>query len=231
MEEYKPKRKYKLDVPEDFPKLSKQISNLDDFISRLPYAKNLGTQATVLNNLKKNSIYKNLLPDEKSKDFHHNLNSQELKDIRNSYFKKLVISNPFYFPKELGLDEYKKPNKKAEKLNKILQHFEEIAKKEKLSLDLNSRKNSSVNNLASRKESLLENKRNRYDSINEEQDKKKKKLKGKENVEEEYSIEENSIEGNYGEDDYNEVEDYGHPDDEDSQNYNYSEDGGNDDDY
>ena len=56
MEEYKPKRKYKLDVPEDFPKLSKQISNLDDFISRLPYAKNLGTQATVLNNLKKRPI-------------------------------------------------------------------------------------------------------------------------------------------------------------------------------
>ena len=219
MEEYKQKRKYILDVPDDFPKLSKKISNLDDFISKLPYAKNLGTQATVLNNLKKNSIYKNLLSDVKSKDSHHNFNSQELRNIRNSYFKKLVISNPFYFPKELGLDEYKKPNKKVEKLNKILQHFEEIAQKEK------SRKNSTVNNLASRKESLLENKRNRSDSIEEEEYQHNKKHKGKEK-------EENSIEENYGNDDYNEVEDYEHPDDEDSQNYNYSSDeGNNDDDY
>ena len=218
-------KKNEIEIPETIPILTKQILNLDDYISTLPYAKQLGTHAIFLNKLKKKSIYKKLLLDTKSKDSHHNFNPQELKEIRNTYLKKLVISNSFYFPKELGLDEYKKPNNtKEEKLNKVLQHLEEIAKKEKPSMDLQSRKTSTINNLASRKESLLENKRKRTDSINDEADKKKKKNQYSEEEEE------NSIEENYGVAEYNEEEDYGYPDDEDSQNRNYSfDDGGNDD--
>ena len=53
-----------------------------------------------------------------------------MKEIRNKYLKRLVESNPFYFPKELGLDEYKKPtNSKEYQIKKLLIHLEEVAKK------------------------------------------------------------------------------------------------------
>ena len=157
-----------------------------------------------------------------------------MREIRNKYLKKLVESNPFYFPKELSLDEYKKPvNTKEERLNKLLQHLEEQAKKER-NID-NSRKNSSILYLNSRKESiLLENKRKRTESVNEvieevENKKNKNKIKKEENGEEQ---EQNNLEEENGEASFyeeNENEDYAHPDDDDSQNYNYSYGDGNDD--
>jgi hypothetical protein len=181
--------------------------------------------------MKKKSIYKKLLLDPQVKEAQKiaNYNYQEMREIRNKYLKKLVESNPFYFPKELGLDEYKKPiNTKEERLNKLLKHLEEQAKKERGN-NINSRKNSSLTILNSRKESmLLENKRKRTESlVIEEVDNKinKNKVKKEEN-EEEQNVEEENGEASY----YEEEEDYGHPDDDDSQNYNYSYGEGNDED-
>ena len=218
------KRQIIVDVPETFPELTKRVLNLDDYISDQPSIKKLGKYAILLNTQKKKSIYKKLL----SKDPKSNLTFQEMKEIRNKYLKKLVESNSFYFPKELSLDEYKKPtNTKEERINKILQHLEEIAKKEK------NNKGQKKKNIDSRKESLLENKRNRTESLEIE----KKKVKNEENEEneengenEEKGEEVNEMEENdNGEASYYEEENYAHPDDDDSQNYNYySDDGGND---
>ena len=237
-------KKIIIDKPELYPKLSKQIQNLDDYIETNQYAKKLGSYGITLNNLKKKSIYKKLL-DIKSQDTKNNLSIQELREGRNKYLKKLVESNSFYFPKELGLDEYKKPtNPKEDKFNKILKQLEEIAKKEKINMDV-SRKNS-VNYISSRKDSLLENKRKRADSIYEElygknnkKQKQKQKQKQKEN-EENGGYAENEEENNEEDNDggsYNANDEYAHNDDDDdnnndddSQNYNYSYDG-NDDDY
>jgi len=202
--------------PETFPRLTKRVLDFDDYISTQPSIKKLGEYAILLNTQKNKSIYKKLL----SKDPKSTLTFQEIKKIRNKYLKKLVESNSFYFPKELGLDEYKKPiNTKEEKHNKLLKSMEEIARKEKN--NKRSMKNNSFNSIESRKESFLENKRNRTESIEIEQ----KKRKNKENGEESYGNEGDGWE----EASYVEEENYHHPDDDDSQNYNYSYDEGGDD--
>ena len=217
--------------PQIFPHLTKRVLNLDDFINSQQLKNKIGEYGISLNNMKKKSIYKKLLLDPQVKEAQKiaNYNYQEMREIRNKYLKKLVESNPFYFPKELGLDEYKKPiNTKEERLNKLLKHLEEQAKKERGN-NINSRKNSSLTILNSRKESmLLENKRKRTESlVIEEKDKKKNKNKvKKEENEEEQNVEEENGEASY----YEEEEDYGHPDDDDSQNYNYSYGEGNDED-
>ena len=231
------KRRIIIEEPQLYPHLTKRILNLDDFIISQKSKNNLGEYGILLNNLRKKSIYKKLLlSPEKSKEYQMRTghNPQEIREIRNKYLKKLVESNPFYFPKELSLDEYKKPvNTKEERLNKLLQHLEEQAKKER-NID-NSRKNSSILYLNSRKESiLLENKRKRTESVNEvieevENKKNKNKIKKDENGEEQ---EQNNLEEENGEASFyeeNENEDYAHPDDDDSQNYNYSYGDGNDD--
>ena len=217
--------------PQIFPHLTKRVLNLDDFINSQQLKNKIGEYGISLNNMKKKSIYKKLLLDPQVKETQKitNYNYQEMREIRNKYLKKLVESNPFYFPKELGLDEYKKPiNTKEERLNKLLKHLEEQAKKERGN-NINSRKNSSLTILNSRKESmLLENKRKRTESlVIEEVDNKinKNKVKKEEN-EEEQNVEEENGEASY----YEEEEDYGHPDDDDSQNYNYSYGEGNDED-
>ena len=217
--------------PQIFPHLTKRVLNLDDFINSQQLKNKIGEYGISLNNMKKKSIYKKLLLDLQVKEAQKiaNYNYQEMREIRNKYLKKLVESNPFYFPKELGLDEYKKPiNTKEERLNKLLKHLEEQAKKERGN-NINSRKNSSLTILNSRKESmLLENKRKRTESlVIEEVDNKinKNKVKKEEN-EEEQNVEEENGEASY----YEEEEDYGHPDDDDSQNYNYSYGEGNDED-
>ena len=205
------------EAPETFPEINKRVLNLDDYISTQPSIKKLGEYAIFLNNQKKKSIYKKLL----SKDPQSNLSFQEMKEIRNKYLKKLVESNSFYFPKELGLDEYKKPtNTKEEKIKQILEHLEEIAKNEKKNSD-RSRKNSNAK--ASRKESMLEKKRKGSESVEIEHKKAKKLEEIEENGEEA-----NGMEQNDGEESYVEEENYAHPDDDDSQNYNYSYEGGDD---
>ena len=217
--------------PQIFPHLTKRVLNLDDFINSQQLKNKIGEYGISLNNMKKKSIYKKLLLDPQVKEAQKiaNYNYQEMREIRNKYLKKLVESIPFYFPKELGLDEYKKPiNTKEERLNKLLKHLEEQAKKERGN-NINSRKNSSLTILNSRKESmLLENKRKRTESlVIEEVDNKKNKNKvKKEENEEEQNVEEENGEASY----YEEEEDYGHPDDDDSQNYNYSYGEGNDED-
>ena len=217
--------------PQIFPHLTKRVLNLDNFINSQQLKNKIGEYGISLNKMKKKSIYKKLLLDPQVKEAQKiaNYNYQEMREIRNKYLKKLVESNPFYFPKELGLDEYKKPiNTKEERLNKLLKHLEEQAKKERGN-NINSRKNSSLTILNSRKESmLLENKRKRTESlVIEEVDNKKNKNKvKKEENEEEQNVEEENGEASY----YEEEEDYGHPDDDDSQNYNYSYGEGNDED-
>ena len=217
-----------VDTPEIFPELTKRILDLDDYISKKSSIQKLGEYAITLKSQKNKSIYKKLL----SKDPKSNISLQVMKEIRNKYLKKLVESNSFYFPKELGLDEYKKPiNKKEEKRNNLLEYLEKNAKKDKKKRnksDAHSRKNSSMNLDESRKESLLEKKRKRTDSIEIEEKKGKKGKNQWDNDENEE--EDNNMEENNGGDLYGEDEDYVHPDDEDSQNYNYSYDeGGNDD--
>ena len=229
-EENRFQRKGLIEEPLIFPHLTKRVLNLDDFINSQKSKNKLGEFAISLNQMRTKSIYKKLLLDPKIKEFHTltNYNPQEMREIRNKYLKKLVESNPFYFPKELGLEEYKKPvNTKEERLNKLLKHLEEQAKKERGNID--SRKNSSVLYMNSRKESLLENKRKRTESVIEEIDNKKNKKEKKEEKEEneeEKNIEEENGEVSY----YEEEEDYANPDDDDSQNYNYSYGEGNDED-
>ena len=222
--------------PEAIPPLTKSFYDLDDLISTDSYANKLGTYAIFLNDLKAKSIYKKLMSDGKNKESPNNISRQNMREIRNKYLKKLVESNPLYFPKELGLNKYKKPFiSKEEKFNKILKRLEEDAKKAKANSDLKSRKNSS-NLMASRKESFLDNKRKRTDTISEENDnaKKKKGKEAEENDEERNNDEEwnnDDEEGNNGEASYNEEEEYANQEDDDSQNHNYSLGGGDDDDY
>ena len=208
--------------PQVFRKLTKQIQNLDDLIASKPSINKLGSYGISLDKIKKKSIYKRLLGLNKGR----NLNYQLMKETRNKYLKKLVESNSFFFPKELGLDEYKKPiNSKEDKYAQFLKHLEEISKKDKKGKNSNSN-----NNLASRKESFLDNKRKRTDSINEEKENKKKKKKKEKEKYKEVNEEngEEQFEDNEGEASYNN-ENYAMPDEDDSQNYNYSEGGGNDD--
>ena len=219
--------------PQIFPMLTKRVLNLDDFIKSQQSKNKIGEYGVSLNTMRTKSIYKKLLivPQIKESLITTNYNPQEIREIRNKYLKKLVESNPFYFPKELGLEEYKKPvSSKEERLNKLLKHLEEQAKKERGN-NIDSRKNSSILNLNSRKESLLENKRKRTDSAVEEIDnKKEKKVKNEENEEEKKGEDENGDEDNGEASYYEEEEDYAHPDDDDSQNYNYSYGEGNDED-
>lgn len=225
-----PKNSQKNNIPEEpqlFPNLRKNVLNLDKYIASQSSKNQIGAFGIILNNLRKKSIYKKLLLDIKKDQ--NNANHQLKREIRNNYLKKLVESNSFYFPKELALDEYKKPNNpKEDKYNKYLKFMEEVAKKEKKNLDLQSNRNSNIN---SRKESLLDMKRNRTDSIYEEVNKKKKKKKKKSeaNEENDENDEENYLEER--ELSYNDNEEYGQNEDDDSQNYNYSYDGGDDDDY
>ena len=223
----------KFKIPEEpqlFPNLRKNVLNLDKYIASQSSKNQIGSFGIILNNLRKKSIYKKLLLDFKKDQ--NNSNFQLKKEIRNNYLKKLVESNSFYFPKELALDEYKKPNNpKEDKYNKNLKFMEEVAKKEKKNLDLLSNKNSSMNLI---KESLLDNKIKRADSIYEEINKKKKKKKKKiseVNEENEEKEEDNYIEENEREPSYNDNEEYGQNEDHDSQNCNYSFDEGDDDDY
>ena len=220
-------KKLIIETPEAFPTLTKRVLNLDDFISKDPYAKKIGKFGVFLNDLKDRSVYKILLYDGKSKESENKTTPQKMREIRNKYLKKLVESNPFYFPKELGLDEYKKPsNSKVDKVNTLIKRLEEIAKKEKLNYD-HSRKNG-TNLQLSRKESVLDNKRKRAEDIYEEIDNKKKKNR-KQKEKEENGDENNNIEDveeHNGEVEYNEEEDYGCRDDDDGQNYNYSYEGG-----
>ena len=221
------KRRIIEEDPQIFPLLTKRVLNLDDFIKSQQSKNKLGEYGILLNTMRTKSIYKKLLlnPQMKENQTLANYNPQEMREIRNKYLKKLVESNPFYFPKELGLEEYKKPiNSKEERLNKLLKHLEEQAKKEKGNSE--SRKNSSVLIINSRKESFLENKRQRTDSIVEEIDNKKKKKKKEENENDKNLEEEENGEASF----YEEEEDYVHQDDDDSQNYNYSYGEGNDED-
>ena len=230
-EENKFQRKGLIEEPLLFPPLTKRVLNLDDFINSQKSKNKLGEYGILLNNMRTKSIYKKLLLNPKGKDSQKitNYTPQEMREIRNKYLKKLVESNPFYFPKELGLEEFKKPvNTKEERLNKLLKVLEEQAKKERVNNE--SRKNSLY--LNSRKESLLENKRKRTESIIEEIDNKKnKKVKKEEKEEKIENIEEKNIEEENGEVSYyEEGEDDGQRDDDDSQNYNYSYGEGNDED-
>lgn len=216
------KRAIIVDIPQVYPQLRKQLKNLEDYINSEPSIKNLGEYSFLLRDLTNNSIYKKLLLDKKVKDSQNNNNSQEFKQIRNKYLKKLVESNINYFPKELGLDEYQKPVIKIE------------SKFSNISLDLNknlvekSRKESNL--ITSRKDSLLDNKRKRTESVTEEILKNNKyKKEHNDNVEEVGNADEEDNE-NGGEPSYiNEEDEIDQPDDDDSQNYNYSYDGGNDD--
>ena len=220
------KRGLIIEDPQIFPHLTKRVLNLDDFIISQKEKNKLGEYGILLNQMRQNSIYKKLLlpPEIKDSQTITSYNPQEIREIRNKYLKKLVESNPFYFPRELSLEEYKKPvNSKEERISKLLKHLEEQAKKEKSYND--SRKNSSILILNSRKESMfLENKRKRTESVMEEIDdkKNKNKIKKEENGEEqEQNVEEEKGEVSYYEEGEGEG-DYAHPDDEDSQNYNYS---------
>ena len=215
VEEDKYQKKFIIEEPPQvFQKLTKQILNLDDLIASKPSINKLGSYGISLDKLKKKSIYKRLLGLNKES----NLKSQLMKETRNKYLKKLVESNSFFFPKELGLDEYKKHiTSREEKYAQFLKHLEEISKKDK----------------DKKKESSVDKKRKRTDSMYEEKDNKKKKKKEKakersfedneENREEQFD--ENDEEGSYNN------ENYGIPDDDDSQNYNYSDGDGGDDDY
>ena len=172
------KRGLIIEDPQIFPHLTKRVLNLDDFIISQKEKNKLGEYGILLNQMRQNSIYKKLLlpPEIKDSQTITSYNPQEIREIRNKYLKKLVESNPFYFPRELSLEEYKKPvNSKEERISKLLKHLEEQAKKEKSYND--SRKNSSILILNSRKESMfLENKRKRTESVMEEIDDKKKKM-------------------------------------------------------
>ena len=229
-EENRFQRKRIIDEPIIFPHLSKRVLNLDDFINSQKLKNKLWEYSQSLNNMRAKSIYKKLLLDPQVKETQKiaNYNYQEMREIRNKYLKKLVESNPLYFPNELGLGEIKKQTiTKEERLNKLLKHLEEQAKKEKGN---DSRKNSLLL-MNSRKESiLLENKRKRNESVYEEIDNKKNKKEKKEKKEE--NEEEKNIQEENGEVSYYEEheEDYNHPDDDDSQNYNYSFGEGNDED-
>ena len=224
--------------PQIYPHLTKRVLNIDDFINSQQTKNQIGKFGIYLSNITKKSIYKKLLQNQKSKDYEPltNYNSQELKEIRNKCLKKLVESNPSYFPNELGLEEYKKPiNSKEEKFNKLLKHLEEQVKKERSYNNIDSRKNSSINYIASRKESYLENKRKRTtESALEDIDNNKKDKNKIKKVEKEEKEEQNVDEEDNGENGeasyYEENEEYAHPDDDDSQNYNYSYGEGNDED-
>ena len=232
-EENRFQKKRIIDEPIIFPHLFKRVLNLDDFINSQKLKNNLWEHSLSLNDIWAKSIYKKLLIDPQIKEskLGINYNPQEMREIRNKYLKKLVESNPLYFPNELGLGEIKKQiNTKEERINKLLKHLEEQAKKEKVN---DSRKNSSILNINSRKESLfLENKRKRTESFVEEIDNKKNKKEKKEKEEKAENEEEKNIEEENGEVSYYEEheEDYNQPDDDDSQNYNYSFGEGNDED-
>ena len=220
-EENRFQRKRIIDEPIIFPHLSKRVLNLEDFINSQKLKNKLWEYGQSLNNMRLKSIYKKLLSDPQIKEskLPINYNPQEMREIRNKYLKKLVESNPLYFPNELGLGEIKKQTiTKEERLNKLLKHLEEQAKKEKGN---DSRKNSLLL-MNSRKESiLLENKRKRTESVYEEIDNKKNKKEKKEKKEEneeEKNIQEENGEVSY----YEEEENYPQQDDDDSQNYNYS---------
>ena len=210
--------------PQLYPDLRKNVLNLDKFIESQS-KKKLGSFGISLDNLRKKSIYKMLLVDIKKGH-----NNADYRGVRNDYLKKLVESNTFYFPKELALDEFKKPNNpKVDKYNKYLNFMEEVAKKDKnLKTNQNSNKNS-------RSGSFLENKRKRTESIYEVVNKRKKKKKKKKEVNEEENDEneeDNYLEENDRDPSYNnnnDEEEYGQ--DDDSQNLNYDSDYGGDDDY
>ncbi len=218
------KRYLEIESPEPIPKLTKQSLNIDEFVSADPFAQKLGTYSIILDNIKQKSIYKKLLSDGKNKENQNNISPQYMREIRNKYLKRLVESNPSYFPKELGLDEYKMSRgAKEEKKKNFIKFYKELAKKlkeqkEKGNNESNSRKNS-TNLQLSRKESLLENKRKRTNSMNDENDNKKDK-EDEENGEEYNNFDEN--EEHNGEASYEE-DDYPRGDDDDSQNYNYSD--------
>ena len=223
------------EVPTIFPPLKKPILKLDDAINLKSSIDEIGQYAVLLNSKFNKSIYKKLLIDHKNKDsFNSNLSYQEIKEIRNKYLKKMVESNHYYFPKELSLDEYKKRIiSKEEKLNEILKNLEETAKKEKINLNINSRKNSSNLN-ASRKESFLEEKRKRVESVDyQEMTKKNEKNNLDENDEKDKDNQENkkiiNIEENEDDNDYDDENYINGDEEDDSQNYNYSEGGDGDD--
>ena len=225
IQEEQEQKQQEIPEPQLFPNLRKNVLNLDKFIDSQSKKNNIGTLGIGLNKLINKSIYKKLLLDIKRDQ--NNSNYQLRREIRNNYLKKLVETNSFYFPKELALDEYKKPNNPKEyKYNKYLKFMEEIAKNEKK--NLKSNKNCNMN---SRKESLLDNKRKRTDSIYEEVNKKKKKKKiiSEVNEENDENGEANDLEESEREPSYNDNDDYEQNIDDDSQNYNYSYDEGDDD--
>lgn len=226
------------EAPVIFPPLKKPILKLDDVINLKSSIDEIGQYAILLNKKFNKSIYKKLLIDHKNKDlFNSNLSYQDIKDIRNKYLKKLVESNPYYFPKELSLDEYKKRTiSKEEKLNEISKSLEESAKREKINLSINSKNNSSNLN-ASRRESFLEEKRKRTESVDYQEIMKKNDKNNSDNLyENEEKQKDNNesqkiinIEENEDDNEY-ENENYANGNEEDdSQNLNYSEGGDGDD--
>lgn len=161
------KRQYVIDTPVLFPQLSKKLLNLDRNLKDKTKVQLIGDYTSYLQNQQNKSIYKKLLSDNKNKDSLGNLSYKEIKEIRNKYLRKLVESNPFFFPKELSQNEYKRPLfSKEDRVKKLMKGIEELAKKEKMNLDI-SRKESTFLNL-SRKESIFDDYKKRKESIGDD---------------------------------------------------------------
>ena len=71
--------------PQIFPKLTKQVLNLDELIDSESSIKKLGSYGISLNNLTKKSIYKKLLDGKKD----INMNFQKKKRNKKYIFKKI----------------------------------------------------------------------------------------------------------------------------------------------
>lgn len=191
------KKEIHIDVPILFPPLSKKIFNLDKHLKDKTTMKLIGEYSIHLRNQQEKSIYKKLLIDNKNKDSLNAFTPKEIKEIRSKYLKKLVESNPFFFPRELGQDEYKKPSiSKEEKLKKIMKGLEHIANKEKYNLDLSSRRESNFLNM-SRKDSEFEDMRKRKESMENDIGKEKNgERRGNENKREKGEDEKNNKDNN-----------------------------------
>ncbi len=209
--------------PITFPELVKKLRPLDqDSISK-NIKKDIGKYSITLMNLSQVSIYKKLF--NKFGNLDLNFRSQELKNIRNTYLKKLVESNPDNFPIELSLDEYKEMElSKEDKVNNILEKLKEASKNEKIKpqKEINKQLNKNI----------------RKESIDEKIEKKNKKQENKGNKKEEKNNPYQDSPNNFNEDDnsdnkeqsYEEYEDeekYINDNEDDSQNNNM----GDDDDY
>ena len=159
------------DEPITFPDLVKNLKPLDQDSMSKNIKKDIGKYSINLMNLSQLSLYKKLFNKFGNKDL--NFRSTELKNIRNSYLKRLVESNPDNFPIELLLDEYKEIElSKEDKVNNILEKLKEASKNEKIKPQ--NETNKQLKNI--RRESIdekIETKNKKQDHKNNKQEKKK----------------------------------------------------------